>query len=465
MKKLFYFLALMGCMVACNENKPAGGNGGADEAFVIKVQEETSTSARITIIPEDDEMAFYWIVLSEAQAQVMGDFAQAVQKEIDDAIEEAGFDYDDMIREGILHIGKVGPEVWAVFHPNTKYIVFAVSVNRKLQVVGDVVTYEFTTRGEETPEGFVDLNLPSGTKWASGPCRDSEDGLMHFISTEAGGIYPGQVPTAWQWSELWKYYVPVAQFEEEGKPNGVLFVNEETGEQLFVPTPVTMDAEEGGYYYVGDYMTSSTAGDQTWVQHIELSGRNLEDIFHGLITMGAAGEALLIIVDETRENPKEEETPEGYVDLALPSGTLWATVPEYNSTNEHGLFSFEFATALGYTGHIPSRFQWEEVLEYTEYSITTVDGVNGCKLVSKENGNELFIPIQGFVDESGNYRSDWGSYMSSTLFENEFEEQMLYSFDFNASFFVPSADNETDVRYQLSLLKVFETITREEDGK
>ena len=461
MKKLFCFLALMGCMVACNENKPAGGKG-EKEAFVIKVQDVTSTMAYISIIPEDEDRSYYWGWMSAIEALELGNLTKAVQMELEELVKETGYEYEDMLREEILRIGALKWDLWDEFNPNTDYVVFAVYVNEELKVEGDVVTYEFTTLdGEEEPteEEFIDLSLPSGTKWAIQPIRRTDDEWKEFTLSRAKGDFPGQVPTKSQWNELMKKCIVQAQIGEDGEESGIWFINEEIEKRLFVPTPRSIEGEEGTYY-VGDYLTTESGSDYVDVAHLEADGEEMVSFS----SIDILGEAYLILVDESKE-VEEEETPEGYVDLDLPSGTLWATVPEYNSMNEHGLFSFEFATALGYTGHIPSRFQWDELLEYTEYSITTVDGVNGCKLVSKENGNELFIPIQGFVDESGNYRSDWGSYMSSTLFENEFYDRMLYSFDFNASNSVPSADNETDVRYQLSLLKVFETITREEDGK
>ena len=153
---------------------------------------------------------------------------------------------------------------------------------------------------------------------------------------------------------------------------------------------------------------------------------------------------------------KNFTTLEGYVDLGLPSGTLWATcnvgtdIPEgygsyfawgetqtknyydwdtylhYNGsdltkyTESDGLTTLlpedDAATAnWGNNWRMPTVEEWQELYANTTCTWTTQNGVNG-RLFTASNGNSLFLPAAGQCEGSYHYYagSD-GYYWSSSL--------------------------------------------------
>lgn len=155
------------------------------------------------------------------------------------------------------------------------------------------------------------------------------------------------------------------------------------------------------------------------------------------------------------------------IDLGLPSGTLWAnknigaskqedygdyfawgeTAPQsdklynwaaykwcnddpYSLTKYCNVYSFgpidgkkvleaedDAATAnWGDDWCMPTKKQFEELLSYTVYERTTLNGVNGQKFTSKINGNYIFLPSAGErMFSSSNMIGKTGYYWSSTL--------------------------------------------------
>ena len=169
-----------------------------------------------------------------------------------------------------------------------------------------------------------------------------------------------------------------------------------------------------------------------------------------------------------------------YVDLGLPSGTLWATCNiGANASEEYGDYfawgeteqktNYNWSTYkycdgsrntltkycnnsnLGYNGfvddlvvllprddaatvywgngwHMPTVTQWEELYRNTTIFWTTQNGVNGT-LFTASNGSNLFLPAAGYcceyeLKDIGSY----GTYWSSSLYTT-------YAFPFNAHCF------------------------------
>lgn len=171
------------------------------------------------------------------------------------------------------------------------------------------------------------------------------------------------------------------------------------------------------------------------------------------------------------ENPDSGNTLNGheYVDLGLPSGTLWAacnvgantpeeygdyfawgeTAPKttYNWSNYkycnggdgwNTLTKYCYDASYGYNGFadnltillpeddaatanwgsgwcMPTADQWDELRDNTNTSWITQNGVGGC-LFTASNGHSLFLPAAGLrrddeLDDAG----DWGNYWSSSL--------------------------------------------------
>lgn len=169
--------------------------------------------------------------------------------------------------------------------------------------------------------------------------------------------------------------------------------------------------------------------------------------------------------------------PSTYVDLGLPSGTLWATCnigaenPEdygdyfawgetegYNSGkttfnwstykwcegSEYTMTKYCTKSSYGYNGftddkteldleddaayvnwgpawRMPSDEQCRELINssYTTTEWTAQNGVNGRKITSKTNGNSIFLPAAGYRNNSSlNYGGSLGSYWSRTLYSD-----------------------------------------------
>lgn len=109
------------------------------------------------------------------------------------------------------------------------------------------------------------------------------------------------------------------------------------------------------------------------------------------------------------------QSDEMYVDLGLPSGTLWKNQNEVNPNHKFGLFTFNQAIDM-YGQQLPTREQWQELLDKCTWSWT----YEGFKVVGN-NKNYIIIPAEGAMDdmdkepygigEDGNY---WTSAPSGT---------------------------------------------------
>ena len=100
-----------------------------------------------------------------------------------------------------------------------------------------------------------------------------------------------------------------------------------------------------------------------------------------------------------------QNVPEGYVDLGLPSGTLW------KSSNESGFYSRNDAVSQ-FGGQLPTPHQWAELGRYCSWSWTG----NGYK-IQGTNGVSIFLPAAGYSDGNGNV-SDIGTVGDYWVFSN-----------------------------------------------
>ena len=161
-----------------------------------------------------------------------------------------------------------------------------------------------------------------------------------------------------------------------------------------------------------------------------------------------------------------------YVDLGLPSGTLWATcnvgasspeeygdyyawgeiTPKQTYTNENYRFypgnntdvytkysqydnkmllDLEDDAAhvvMGGDWHMPTLAQLNEMLDNTTSSITTYNGFYGKLFTSKNNGNSIFFPYAGMYFETGlTYEGELFSIWSKTRYGNNIDAYVLDS--------------------------------------
>ena len=127
-----------------------------------------------------------------------------------------------------------------------------------------------------------------------------------------------------------------------------------------------------------------------------------------------------------------------YVDLGLPSGTMWATCNVGADKPEDEGLLFQFGRVDGYKygngnkfinknnnqtttsgktykrndileldddvanlnmggkWRMPKKCQLKELLDNTSYNVETINGVKGVLFISNENGRQLFIPFAGY---------------------------------------------------------------------
>ena len=153
-----------------------------------------------------------------------------------------------------------------------------------------------------------------------------------------------------------------------------------------------------------------------------------------------------------------------WIDLGLPSGTLWAewnlgaTKPEgygeyfawgetsgtsggkvryawntykwcngasdlltkyCSSDHKHILESEDDAATVNWGGRwqIPSKNQFDELRANCTWEYVTRDGVNGYFVTSMNNSNQIFFPLSGYCDENGSiwFRNSTGYYWSREL--------------------------------------------------
>ena len=80
-------------------------------------------------------------------------------------------------------------------------------------------------------------------------------------------------------------------------------------------------------------------------------------------------------------------TPAGYVDLNLPTGTLWKTTNETNPNDENGLYTYDEAMAA-FGNKLPTKGQYEELRHSCIWTWTG----SGYEIVG-QNNNYITLPV------------------------------------------------------------------------
>ena len=89
------------------------------------------------------------------------------------------------------------------------------------------------------------------------------------------------------------------------------------------------------------------------------------------------------------------------------------------------------ATAnLGSPWRMPTKDEIKELIDNCTWRWTTQDGVKGCEVKSKKNGNSIFLPAAGSRDRSElDYAGSQGCYWSSSLYTEYSERASRLYFD------------------------------------
>ncbi|MBO4751462.1 MAG: trypsin-like peptidase domain-containing protein [Bacteroidales bacterium] len=111
-------------------------------------------------------------------------------------------------------------------------------------------------------------------------------------------------------------------------------------------------------------------------------------------------------------SPQPKIIAEGYVDLGLPSGTLWCI------NNESGYFSYDEAVTR-FGKHLPSREMWIELKDKCNWKWT-----DKGYTVTGPNGNSIFLPAAG--GRGGMEVGTYGCYWSSTCTSEDYAWAMYF---------------------------------------
>ena len=78
---------------------------------------------------------------------------------------------------------------------------------------------------------------------------------------------------------------------------------------------------------------------------------------------------------------------------------------------------------------MPTKAQLQELIDETDYTWTTQNGVNGGLFTSKTNGNSIFVPAAGYCyNGSQYYVGEYGSLWSSSLYESDPRDAWCFYF-------------------------------------
>lgn len=133
----------------------------------------------------------------------------------------------------------------------------------------------------------------------------------------------------------------------------------------------------------------------------------------------------MLVVNTYQINQYESRS--GYVDLGLPSGTLWKKVDEGVDRTNFGQAYYTYDEAVkNFGSKIATKAQWEELKDYCTWSWTG----DGCK-VTGPNGNSITLPAAGFryCDGDVNYVGKRGYYWSSTPYNSSCAWHLFFNWD------------------------------------
>jgi len=174
-----------------------------------------------------------------------------------------------------------------------------------------------------------------------------------------------------------------------------------TGAQYICVSTIT---KYGTQLYIEAYLVNIETGEMTnaATQYVNVRDENY------MLLPSACSELAKEMLSEISLKRKSKQKVEGYVDLGLPSGTLW------KSTNEDcGLVTYEQAYNF-YGENLPSIEQWKEL---RDNCIWTWKG-NGYNVKGK-SGETIFLPADGGRNVKLLDVGSKGYYWSSTLYNSE----------------------------------------------
>ncbi len=316
-----------------------------------------------------------------------------------------------------------------------------------------------------------------------------EDGIYYITCSKEDG-YLGL--GAYHNADPYIYYVTDGQekttdayWEIISTPKGYTFRNADSGELLVF----TLDRVDQFYKYMtlaneplgddSEYWNIISGSDGAYSIQSAIATEYYWNLRAGSYMMGtykgssgnSPNERYVFYKTEDVPGPQPDERHE-FVDLELPSGTLWATcnvgakspeeygdyfawgethkkdkyvdgnyeffdngqVTKYNATDGMTeLLAVDDAStvAFGAEWKTPSKEQWDELLNASNTTIewTEMNGVNGKKITSIRNGNSVFLPAAGVYTSLLSETGQEGTYWSRSLNAEQDWEACYLSFD------------------------------------
>ena len=243
-----------------------------------------------------------------------------------------------------------------------------------------------------TTPAFIDLGLPSGTKWKN------FNATGFYTYEEAVSQFGKRLPTKEQWQEL------KGECQWTWTRNGYKVVGP-NGNSIVLPAAGYRDCygdvnDVGSF---GDYWSSTPSGsDYAWLLLFDSGDVRMDDRDRcNVLSVRLVQEGSPIAI---APQPQSNATTPAFIDLGLPSGTKWA------NSNETGFYTYEEAVSQ-FGKRLPTKEQWQELKGECQWTWTG----NGYKVVGP-NGNSIVLPAAGYRSCCGSvgHVGSYGSYWSST---------------------------------------------------
>lgn len=141
---------------------------------------------------------------------------------------------------------------------------------------------------------------------------------------------------------------------------------------------------------------------------------------------------------KTSPIPKETYKPTDWkdnfhwIDLGLPSGTLWADVNLYNPDDKNGFWTYDEIMASPYKDYVPTKEQMNELHDNCKWGWS--EGGNGLQVHSKYNGRDVFFPAEGSYRGRVVAPEFDGYYLTSTPYNNDY----VYVMSFGGKYIIAS---------------------------
>ncbi len=117
---------------------------------------------------------------------------------------------------------------------------------------------------------------------------------------------------------------------------------------------------------------------------------------------------------------------------------------------------------------MPTKAQWDELnnSDYTTWTWTTKNGVKGCVVTSKSNGNSIFLAAAGYRDGTNNdFAGSVGCYWSSSLNENNYPHNAWRMYFVSSNFHDMYGDGHRNYGQQVRAVKAGAVTAVEEASK